>query len=163
MSPSGPPGKTVSYSRTELAELMMPRNANILGKVFGGTVLSLIDKAAGTAAIRHAGKTCVTAQIDRVTFRQPIDIGEMVRFVAEVTYVGTTSLEVGVRVLALDLRTGAERLTNTCHVTMVCLGDDGKPQAIPPLILETDAERAAFAGAERRMQERRTRRQRQSP
>ena len=154
------PPRPVSYSRTELAELMMPRYANILGKVFGGTVLSLIDKAAGTAAIRHAGRTCVTAQIDRVTFKQPIEIGEMVRFVAEVNYVGRTSLEVGVCVYATNLRTGDERLTNTCYVTMVCLDDDGKPHPVPELVLETDEERERHAGAKARMEERKARRQR---
>ena len=154
------PPRPVSYSRTELAELMMPRNANILGKVFGGTVLSLIDKAAGTAAIRHTGRTCVTAQIDRVTFRHPIDIGEMVRFVAEVNCVGRTSLEVGVSVYATNLRTGDERLTNTCYVTMVCLDDDGQPCSVPPLILETDEERKRHTRAKERMENRRARRKR---
>jgi uncharacterized protein (TIGR00369 family) len=150
--------KPSSFSRTELAELMLPHNANILGKVFGGTILSLIDKAAATAAIRHAGRTCVTAQIDRVTFRQPIEIGEMVRFVAEVTYVGRTSLEVEVEVYALNVYTSTERLTNTCLVTFVAVGDDGQPVEIAPLKLETDEQRARFERARARMVERKRRR-----
>jgi acyl-CoA hydrolase len=150
--------KPPSYSRTELAELMLPHNANILGKVFGGTILSLIDKAAATAAIRHARRTCVTAQIDRVTFRHPIEIGDMVRFVGEVTYVGRTSLEVEVCVYALTVLTGEERLSNTCFVTFVAMGDDGKPTVVPPLLLETDAQRARHAKAKARMEERKRRR-----
>ena len=152
------PGKTVSFSRTELAELMLPHNANILGKVFGGTILSLIDKAAATAAIRHAGRTCVTAQMDRVTFREPIEIGEMVRFAAEVSYVGRTSLEVQVCVYALNVLTSEERLTNTCWVTFVAVGDDGRPAVVPPLLLESDAERERFEAARERVAERKRRR-----
>ena len=103
--------RTVEFSRTELAELMLPHQANVLGKVFGGTILAMIDKAAATAAIRHAGRVCVTAQVDRVTFQAPIEIGDVVRVLAEVSYVGRSSLEVEVRVLAMDPRTSAERLT----------------------------------------------------
>ena len=147
-----------SFSRTELAELMLPHNANILGKVFGGTILSLIDKAAATAAIRHAGRTCVTAQIDRITFREPIEIGEMVRFAAVVTYVGRTSLEVEVDVYALNVLNNTERLTNTCLVTFVAVGDDGRPTPVPPLKLETDEERERHAKAKERMIERKLRR-----
>lgn len=152
------PPRTVAFSRTELAELMMPHHANILGKVFGGTILAMIDKAAGTAAIRHAGRTCVTAQVDRVTFEGPIEIGEMARVVAEVTCVGRTSLEVEVQVLALELKAGVERRTNTCFVTMVALDEQGQPTAVPPLETETDAERARCARARKRMDERKARR-----
>lgn len=150
--------KRVAESRTELAELMMPNDANILGKVFGGRVLALIDKAAGTAAIRHAGSVCVTAQIDRVTFEHPIEIGNMARFLAEVTYVGRTSLEVCVRVFAMDLRTSSERLSNTCYVTMVALDDEGHPRVVPSLICETEEEKSHFEAAQKRMEERKRRR-----
>lgn len=151
-------GRTPSYSRTELAELMMPHHANILGKVFGGTVLAMIDKAAGTAAIRHAGGICVTAQLDRVTFDSPIEIGEMVRCVAVVDYVGRTSMEVETCVYAMDINTGEERLTNTCFVTMVALDDQGKPAPVPPLLPKTDAERARHEAGRKRMEERKAKR-----
>ncbi len=151
-------GRSPAFSRTELAELMMPHHANILGKVFGGTVLAMIDKAAGTAAIRHAGRTSVTAQVDRVTFESPIEIGEMVRVLAEVTYVGRTSMEVEVDVFAMDVLTGTERLTNQCFVTMVALGDDGRPAPVPALLLESDAQRQRHARAEQRMQQRKAQR-----
>lgn len=150
--------KTVAFSRTELAELMLPHQANVLGKVFGGTILAMVDKAAATAAIRHAGRVCVTAQFDQVTFCGPIEIGEVVRFVAEVTYVGRSSLEVEVQVLAMDPRTSAERVTNTSFVTMVAIGDDGRPCPVPPLQLESDEERARHAAAKARMEERKARR-----
>lgn len=153
--------KPPSASRTELAELMLPHQANILGKVFGGTILAMIDKAGATAAIRHAGKVCVTAQVDRVTFAGPIEIGELVRVVAVVTTTGRSSMEVAVDVLAMNVLTGEERLTNTCFVTMVAVDEQGQPTAVPPLRLETDEDRARDAAAKQRMADRRARRQRE--
>lgn len=147
---TGPARRRPADSRTELAELVMPQHANILGKVFGGTILSLVDKAAACAAIRHAGRTCVTAQVDQVAFLAPIEIGELVRLVATVTWVGRSSMEVGVDVHAMDIRAGTQRLTNTCYVTMVAIDEAGRPAPVPELSLETEAERALFAaGAER--------------
>lgn len=150
--------RPVGFSRTELGELMLPHQANVLGKVFGGTILAMIDKAAATAAIRHAGKVCVTAQVDRVTFQGPIEIGEVVRVLAEVSYVGRSSLEIEVKVLAMDPKTSAERLTNTSFVTMVAIDDAGKPCQVPRLDLQTDEERARYEAAKQRMQERKARR-----
>ena len=152
--------KSPAESRSELAELMMPQHANILGKVFGGTLLALIDKAAGVAAIRHSGRTCVTASVDRVSFDSPIEIGELVRCLAQVNWVGRSSMEVGVKVLATSLRTGATRQTNTCYVTMVAIDDHARPTPAPPLLLETDEDRRRFERAEERMAERRAARSR---
>lgn len=152
--------KPVSASRTELAELMMPQHANMLGKVFGGTILSLIDKAAAAAAIRHSGRICVTATFDQVVFHAPIEIGELVRIVAAVNAVGRTSMEVGVEVFSTNIRTGETRHTNTCYVTMVAIDEAGRPTPVPPLVLETDEERRLEAEARARMQARkRARRQ----
>jgi acyl-CoA hydrolase len=150
--------RPVGFSRTELGELMLPHQANVLGKVFGGTILAMIDKAAATAAIRHAGKVCVTAQVDRVTFQGPIEIGEVVRVLAEVSYVGRSSLEVEVKVLAMDPKTSAERLTNTSFVTMVAIDDEGRPCQVPGLELQSDEERARHEAARQRMEERKARR-----
>jgi acyl-CoA hydrolase len=145
-----PAAKPVSASRIELAEIMMPHHANILGKVFGGTILELMDKAASTAAIRHAGRTCVTASFDHVTFREAIEIGNLVRLLASVNYVGRTSMEVGVKVLAMDVASGAVRHTNSSYVTMVAIDQQGRPVPVPPLVTETDVDRRRQrAGAER--------------
>jgi acyl-CoA hydrolase len=149
------PAKRVSESHIELAEIMMPQHANILGKVFGGVVLAMIDKAAATAAIRHAGRTCVTASFDHVSFREPIEIGDLVRLLASVNHVGRTSIEVGVRVVAMNIRTGVERHTNSSYVTMVAIDTDGKPVPVPRLICETEVERrreraGALRAAERK-------------
>ncbi len=141
--------KPVSASRIELAEVMMPHHANILGKIFGGVILALCDKAAATAAIRHAGRPCVTASFDHVSFKEPIEIGELVRFLASVNCVGRTSMEVGVKVLAMEIASGVVRHTNSCYVTMVAVGRDGRPVPVAPVVPETETDRrrqAAGAG-----------------
>jgi acyl-CoA hydrolase len=142
--------KPVSASRIELAEVMMPHHANVLGNVFGGVILEHCDKAAATAAIRHSGRACVTASFDHVSFKEPIEIGELVRFLASVNNVGRTSMEVGVKVLAMNVRTGVVRHTNSCYVTMVGVDDDGRPTPVPPLVAENDDDRRRMrAGAAR--------------
>ncbi|MBI3722609.1 acyl-CoA thioesterase [bacterium] len=147
---SAPASKPVSASRMELAEVMMPHQANLLGKVHGGVILAMIDKAAATCAIRHAGRTCVTASLDHVSFREPVEIGELVRLLASVNHIGRTSMEVGVKILSMNLATGNVRHTNSSYVTMVAVDEHGKPTPVPRLVLETDEDRRREReGAER--------------
>src|SRR5512138_114818 len=112
---------------------MMPHQSNILGNVFGGVILALCDKAAATCAIRHAGRTCVTASFDHVSFKEPIEIGELVRLLASVNYVGRTSMEVGVKLLSMNVATGDIRHTNSSYVTMVAIDEKGCPVPVPQL------------------------------
>ncbi|HEX7121014.1 MAG TPA: acyl-CoA thioesterase [Gemmatimonadaceae bacterium] len=138
-------------SQHETSEIMMPQHANNLGHVFGGVVLAMMDKAAAVAAIRHARTTCVTASIDRVDFREPIHVGDLVVMRASVNYVGRTSMEVGVRVEAEDMLTGRRRHTNSCYLTFVAVDRDGRPVEVPALVPETPDEiRRHAAAAERR-------------
>src|ERR1051325_4052014 len=97
--------RQVSYSRTTLTELMIPAYANFGGKIHGGILLSLIDKVAYSCASRHAGAYCVTVSVDGVDFLQPVEVGDLVSLHASVNYVGKTSLVVGIRVAALNVRT----------------------------------------------------------
>ena len=154
MGKASPASKPVSASRLELAEVMMPHHANLLGKVFGGVILAMIDKAAATCAIRHAGRTCVTASFDHVSFKEAIEIGELVRLLASVNYVGRTSMEVGVKVLAMNVATGETRHTNSSYVTMVAVDECGAPVPVPGLVLEIDDDRRRNRAGERRYQER---------
>ncbi len=128
-------------SRATMTELMMPNMANGNGNVFGGVLLSLVDRAASVAAIRHARSACVTVSVDRVEFREPIHVGELVTAKASVNYVGRTSIDVGVRVEAEAIVTGERRHTNSCYLTFVAIDEDGKPTPVPPLVLETEEER----------------------
>ena len=115
-----------------VSELMMPHHVNNFGNVFGGVILSMVDRAALVAAMRHAGRNCLTVSINRVDFREPIYAGELVTCQARVTYVGRTSMEVGVRVVASNLLTGVQRHTNTCFLTFVAIDEHSRPVPIPP-------------------------------
>jgi uncharacterized protein (TIGR00369 family) len=130
-----------------MSELMMPNMANNLGHVFGGVILSLVDRVAAVAAIRHARQPCVTVSVDRVDFHQPIHLGELVIARASVNFVGRTSMEVGVRIEAEHLVTGERRHTNSCYVTFVAIDPDGHPVPVRPLLLETDEDRRRHEGA----------------
>jgi uncharacterized protein (TIGR00369 family) len=130
-----------------MTELMMPNMANIVGNVFGGVILSLVDSVAAVAAIRHARNQCVTVSFDRVEFLEPIHVGELVVATARVNFVGRTSMEVGVRVEAENLVTGRRRHTNTCYVTYVAIDENGRPVPVPPLTIETDTQRRRYEAA----------------
>lgn len=137
---------------------MLPQHSNNLGLVFGGVILAMMDTASAVSAIRHARTTCVTASVDRVDFREPIHLGDLVIMKCSVNYVGRTSMEVGVRVEAEDLQTGNRRHTNSCYLTFVAIDRNGKPIEVPRLVPETDDEirryEAAKARRKRRLEER---------
>ena len=120
-------------SFTVVSELMMPHQVNNLGHVFGGVVLSMVDRAAAVSAMRHSGRPSVTVSIDRVDFKEPIQSGELVTCTAQVNFVGRTSMEVGVRVEAENLLSGVKRHTNSCLLTFVAIDDDHRPCPVPPL------------------------------
>ena len=147
---SAPASHTPRASYSSVSELMMPGHVNHMGNVFGGVILAMVDRVAGVAAMRHSGRPCVTASIDRVDFREPIYSGELVTCRAQVTYVGRTSLEVEVRVEAENLLTGTVRHTNLCYLTFVAIDESGRPTPVPELRLETEAERTRFREGERR-------------
>lgn len=136
-------GKTASSTRVETSEVMTPNHANFLGKVFGGSILSILDLVAYATASRFAGMICVTASFDRVDFIEPIEVGELVTCVGVVSYVGRTSVEVTIEVFAEKVFEERRRHTNTARVTMVAL-KDGKPAAVPRLICETREEKLRY-------------------
>src|SRR5688572_8591922 len=146
--------RTVRETQHETSELMMPQHANNLGHVFGGVILSMMDRTSAVSAIRHARSSCVTVSVDRVDFREPIHLGELVVMKASVNFAGRTSMEVGVRVEAEDLITGVRRHTNSCYLTFVAIDAAGRPVPVPPLLPETDIERRRHAAAEQRRRRR---------
>lgn len=133
-----------------MSVLMTPDMANFTGKVHGGELLSYLDKVAYACASRYAGRYVVTLSVDRVMFRQSINVGELVTFLASVNYTGNTSMEVGIKVITEDIRNRVVRHTNSCYFTMVALGDDGKPIPVPPLEPENEVERERFEAAKLR-------------
>lgn len=147
--------KAVRESLTEVADLMFPPDANMHGTVFGGKVLQMVDKAASVCAMRHSGKPCVTVAMERVEFLVPIRVGTFLIAQARVNHAGRTSLEVGVEVYAEDMPGGSRQHTNSCLVTMVAVGEDRRPSAVPPLLLETPDEKERWNAAEARRKARR--------
>ncbi|MCW5636193.1 MAG: acyl-CoA thioesterase [Rubrivivax sp.] len=130
--------------------LMTPDTANFSGKVHGGTILKLLDQVAYACASRYAGCYVVTLSVDQVTFRQPIHVGELVTFLAAVNHTGTSSMEVGIKVIAEAIRTQTRRHVNSCFFTMVAVDDAGKPVPVPPRQPTTPDERRRHAAAELR-------------
>jgi uncharacterized protein (TIGR00369 family) len=139
--------RPVSYSRVTITELMVPAYANFGGKIHGGILLSLMDKAAYACAAKHAGGYCVTVAVENVEFRAPVAVGELVSLHASVNYVGRTSLVVGIRVTAENVETGTVKHTNTSYFTMVAKGPDGLPREVPPLRLENREDARRFMEA----------------
>lgn len=142
--------RAVGYSRTTITELMIPAYANFGGKIHGGILLSLMDKVAYACAARHAGSYCVTVTVDGVNFLAPVEVGELVSLHASVNYVGRTSLVVGIKVVAQNIKTGQEKHTNTSYFTMVAKDDGDKPTEVPALLLENTEDTRRFLEAIKR-------------
>src|SRR6187431_729314 len=141
--------RSVNFSRTTITELMIPSYANFGGKIHGGILLSLMDKVAYACASRHAGAYCVTVSVDRVEFMKPVEVGELVSLHASVNYVGRSSMIVGIRVEAEQVKNGTVRHTNSCYFTMVAKDDDDNPAEVPKLILQTPEDVKRFIEAMR--------------
>jgi acyl-CoA hydrolase len=148
-----PPGKPVSASTSEIVEIVLPNDANLLGNMLGGRVMHLIDIAGALAANRHSNSHVVTASVDYLDFRFPIHVGEWIVLKSSVNRVFHTSMEVGVKVFAENILTGERRHTSTAYVTFVALDTSQQPRTVPPLIVKTADERRRYreAGERRRI------------
>jgi uncharacterized protein (TIGR00369 family) len=158
---AGLPGKPVSASASVLAALMEPASANPMGNIHGGHIMKLTDQAGAAAAIRHAGKICVTASIDRLDFVNPVHVGDMVVLKSAVNYTHRTSMEVGVRIEAERLETGERKHVATAYLIFVALDEHGKPVPVPPILPETESEKLRFRQAHLRYQVRQDQRVRE--
>lgn len=145
-------------TRTEMTWIVMPSQANALGTVFGGQVMAWVDVCAAVAAQRFCRHNVVTAEMDSLTFRGPIQQGEIAVIQAQVNWAGRTSMEVGVRVEAEDPKTGTRRHTSTCYLTFVALSDSREKVQVPTLVVETEDERRRWNEACERREARLTRR-----
>lgn len=144
--------KTPRASEAIVADLMMPHQANGLKapSVFGGVIMSMVDRCAALSAMRHSGGQCTTLSIDRILFKEPIRVGELVEVRSRVVFVGRTSLAVLADVYAEDIASGTRRHTNECWLTFVHLDETGTPAPVPPLQLETREDRLMHGLAMRR-------------
>ena len=134
-------GKTVRESSVTLSHVMMPQDANPAGSIHGGVITKHIDEAAGVVAFRHTRSNVVTAAIERLSFHHPVFVGNLLTLKASIHMVGDTSMEIGVRAETEDLFTGEVRHTVSAYLTYVALDENGRPQKVPPLILETKDEK----------------------
>lgn len=131
-----------------MAHLVLPHHANVHGSVLGGTVMHWIDMAAAVVANRHCRCPVVTAAFDEMAFHAPIQVGQLALIHARITLVDRSSMEIRVEVESEDLLTGMRRHTSTAYVTFVALDSvTRRPTPVPPLLLETEAERAEHARA----------------
>jgi len=146
--------KTSRASRVYLSQLMQPEHANNHGNVHGGWIMKLVDEAGALACMRHAQTRVVTVVVDSLVFREPIKIGDLVTFTAEVTYTGRTSMEAEVQVTAENPITGERTHTNTAYLVYVGLNDNNLPTAIPQLVLETEEDKERYEQAKLRQQRR---------
>ncbi|SFB23004.1 uncharacterized domain 1-containing protein [Flavobacterium swingsii] len=127
--------KTVKASKVTISELMLPSHTNFSGKIHGGYILSLLDQIAFACASKFSGNYCVTASVDTVDFLNPIEVGELVTMKASVNYVGKSSMIIGIRVEAENIRTGVVKHCNSSYFTMVSKNIDGSNALVPGLIL----------------------------
>lgn len=130
--------------------LMTPDMANFSGNVHGGAILKYLDSVAYACASRYSGSYVVTLSVDRVVFRQPIHVGELVTFLASVNYTGSTSMEIGIKVVTENIQKGLVRHTNSCYFTMVAVDEDRNPVKVPPLQTDTEEQKRRFLEAEKR-------------
>ena len=131
-------------SKIILTELMLPSHSNFSGKIHGGFILSLMDKAAFASASKYSGEYCVTASVNRVDFLNSIEVGELVTMKAKINYVGKSSMVVGIRVESQNIRTGVKKHCNSSYFSMVAKNEEGKSVKVPGLILSNNNDLRRF-------------------
>lgn len=148
---AAPKGRPVSASRSEMTEIVLPAQTNPLGKLLGGQVMHLVDMVAALAAHRHSGCYVVTASVDYIDFRNPVNLGEIVTLKSQVNRVFRTSMEVGVEVYSENVLVGEKKHTTTAYVTFVAIDEKTRcPKPVPPLIVKTAEEKRRFEEAAKR-------------
>ena len=150
MTPSRPASKQAESSRITLSQLMQPEHANLRGDVHGGWIMKLADEAGALAAMRHSQCRVVTVAIDQMMFHEPIRIGDLVTLEAIVTYVGRSSMETRVQVVAEDPVSGERSHTNTAYLVYVALDERGRPTRVPELVAGSELEKKRMREGEKR-------------
>jgi acyl-CoA hydrolase len=142
-----PESRLMSYSRGEITTFVMPHMQNVLGDLFGGHLMALVDQAAAVSAIRHAGGPAVTKSIDRLDFHHSIPVGALVTCFSTVDFVGNSSMDITVQVYSEQVSTGDRKHTHTAHVVFVAIDAARRPVRVPRLIPESSEERARYDAA----------------
>lgn len=151
-------GRNVDFSKTEKVHIVHPRDLNGGGRLFGGVLLQMIDELAGIVAKRHCQTPGVTtAAIDNLNFKAGAYVNDILVLIGYVTYTGNTSLEVRIDTYVEDVK-GIRRPINRAYFVMVAMDEENHPAAVPPLLVETESQRAEWEGALLRKQNRLERR-----
>ena len=137
-------GRTPQESVSIMTELVLPAQANLLGNLLGGQLMHLMDIAGALTCRRHSGCEVATVAVDKLEFKHPVKVGEIITVTSKMTWTGHTSMKVRIEVGAEDIRNHTSKLTNTACFTFVALDDSGKPAPVPPILPQTDVEIAAF-------------------
>jgi len=148
-----PESRPMSHSRGEISTFVMPHMQNLLGDLFGGQLMALVDQAAAIAAIRHAAGPCVTASIHRLDFHEAIPVGALVTCIATVDFVGRSSMDIAVEVYSEEVSTGVRRHTHSAKVVFVAVDRNRRPIKVPRLVPETDEEHERYQRAQRYREE----------
>ncbi|MDX2361791.1 MAG: acyl-CoA thioesterase [Crocinitomicaceae bacterium] len=151
--------KSSSESQINMSLLMTPSHSNFSGKIHGGYILNLMDEIAFACASKHSGNYCVTASVNRVDFLNPVDVGELLHLKASINYTGNTSMVVGLRVEAENIRTGKVKHCNSSYFTMVSKDENGVGIEVPGLILDTEESIRRFARSMERQSQSRIRKE----
>lgn len=146
------PTKSCRASRIQIAQLMQPQHANNFGHVHGGWIMKLVDEAGALAGMRHSQQRVVTVAVDQMAFHKSIRIGDLVTFTAEVSYVGRTSMETEVQVVAENPISGLRVHTNTAYLVYVAIDERGEPIPVPRLITETEEESTRYEEGKKRQE-----------
>ncbi|MGE0556174.1 MAG: acyl-CoA thioesterase [Gemmatimonadales bacterium] len=149
--------RPMADSRGEITTFVMPHMQNVLGDLFGGDLMALVDQAAAVAAMRHAGGPAVTKSIDRLDFHHPIPVGALVTCLATVDFVGHSSMDITVEVYSERISTGERQHTHTAHVVFVAIDEQRRPKRVPRLLAQSDEERARLERGRSRAEARRGR------
>lgn len=149
--------KRVTDSLTEQVQIVMPSHINGTDRLFGGQLIEWIDVVAAVVARRHSGHNVTTVAIDNLHFKAGAFINNTLVLIGRITYVGKTSMEVRVDTYVEDLQ-GIRKVVNRAYLVLVALDDDGNPVEVPPLIIETEAERAEWEAGKKRYALRKRRR-----
>jgi acyl-CoA hydrolase len=138
------------FRTLEMTVLMTPDTANFSGNVHGGQILKLLDQVAFACASRYSSSYVVTVSVDQVVFHERIHVGELVTFIASVNYTGTSSMEIGIRVVSENITERSQRHVLTCYFTMVAVDTEGRPRPVHPVPIETPDQRRRWAAAKLR-------------
>ena len=156
---STPSSRPTSVTRLSLSHITAQNEANLLGTVHGGVIMTLVDSVAGVVAARHSGGAAVTASMDEMVFLVPVRVGDVIHLSGQVNWTGRSSMEVGVRITADRWdAVGPEVHVASAYLVFVAVDEHGKPREVPQVIAETDEERRRLREAEIRRHHRLARR-----